>query len=249
MGCNSVDAPERQVDAWKGSPTAGQQAAWESLREQVRITVRPIASPSTVGLFGLAAATFTVSGLQLDWVPKTEGKNVALVLIAFAFISQLLASVLATFARDVVVSSAMCVLALTWLVTGLVMYTSPPGSTSDALALFLVFSAIAMFLIGVAAGLSKVVPAAVFITASLRFAVTAGYQFSGSTAWKTISGVVGLVLFALAIYAGFALLIEGATKKTVLPIGRRGPGALAVHGSLLEQVKDAANEPGVRTQL
>jgi len=38
-------------------------------------------------------------------------------------------------------------------------------------------------------------------------------------------------------------------KKPVLPIGRRGSGAVAVHGSLIEQVGGVAIEPGVRTQL
>ncbi len=53
----------------------------------------------------------------------------------------------------------------------------------------------------------------------------------------------------LALYAGWAFLVESAAKQTVLALGRRGLGATALNGSLLEQVKGAPNEPGVRAQL
>src|SRR3954453_17349226 len=97
--------------------TPAENSAWEALERQVRINVRPLASPSTIGLFGLAAGTFVLSGLQLGWVPKEQGHQVALALIGFAFVAQLFAAIVATMARDGVVASAMAVLSLTWLVT------------------------------------------------------------------------------------------------------------------------------------
>src|SRR3954454_4401576 len=78
--------------------TTASVASWDSFLDQGRINVRPVSRPSTIGLFGLAAATFTMAGLQLDWVPKEQGKHVALVLIGFAFVAQLLASIFATLA-------------------------------------------------------------------------------------------------------------------------------------------------------
>jgi len=232
-----------------GLSTPAQEAAWDGLQQRVSITLRPIASPVSLGLFGLAAATLTMSGLQLGWVAPAEGKNVALALIGFAFVAQITAALFAMIARDGTVATAMGVLGLTWLVIGLTMYTSPPGSTSDALGLFLVFTAVAMALNALTSSLSKVVPALVFGTASLRFLLTAIYQMSGSDAWKKTSGVVGLVLFALAIYAAWASELEEATGKSVLPMGRRNKGRIAVDGSLFEQVRDAPNKPGVRTML
>ena len=53
------------------------------MRERVAITLRPIGAPTSIGFFGLAAATFCVGGLQLGWVDVGEGKKVALVLIGF----------------------------------------------------------------------------------------------------------------------------------------------------------------------
>jgi len=60
---------------------------------------------------------------------------------------------------------------------------------------------------------------------------------------------LGLVLFALALYAAWAAELEDALGRTVLPFGRRGKGKVALRGSLLEQVKEVPREPGVRTKL
>jgi succinate-acetate transporter protein len=232
-----------------GLPTPAEDAARQALTERVVVNLRPIASPSSIGLFGLAAGAFALSGLQLDWVAADQAPQVALVLIAFAGVSQLIASLLAFLARDAVVATSMTVLALTWLSIGLVMNSSPPGSTSKALGLLLLASGTFMVLNGLTAALSKLVPSVIFLLAGLRFLTTGLYQLSANEGWKTTSGAIGLVLAALALYGAWAFELEGATKKTVLPLGRRRQGTVAVQGSLFEQVKDVAVEPGVRTQL
>jgi succinate-acetate transporter protein len=239
---------ERIVDR-PGLGTPAEDSAWDSLRQRITIALRPIGAPTPIGLFGLAAATLLLSGLQLGWVDQSEGKKVALVLIGFAFVAQLLAAIFSFLGRDGTVATAMSVLALTWLVVGLVLYTSPPGSTSHVLGLFLIFSGTAMTLTGLTAAVSKLVPAAVFLLAAVRFFTTAGYELSGDKAWETTAGVLGLVLFVLAVYAAWAAELEDALGRTVLPLGRRGKGKVAVQGSLLEQVKEIPTEPGVRAKL
>jgi succinate-acetate transporter protein len=214
-----------------------------------RIVVRPIGSPTGLGLFGLAAATLVVAGLQLGWVEQAEGKKVALILIAFPFVSQLIASLWSTLARDGVAATAMGVLALTWLATGLVLFQSNPGETSDALGLFLLVAATAMALTAAVASLSKIAIGAIFFTAALRFALGGLHQLTNDELWEDLAGIVGLVLFALAIYGALAAELEDAQGQTILPLGRRMKGRLALDGSLDEQVKQAPNEPGVRQQL
>jgi len=236
------------VDKPSAHPS-GERAAWDDLLEHVEVDLRPIASPAPLGFLGLAAATFVLSGLQLGWIAKSQGTDVAVVLLAFAFGAQLLAGIVSFLARDVILATAMTVLALTWLVTGLIMHSTPPGATSDALGLFLVFSASAVALCGVTALLGKVVPAVVLLVAALRIAITGVYHLTSNNAWKTTAGVVGLVLFALAMYTALSAMLEGAAGKPILPLGRRGRGETAVDGSLLEQVQRVAHEPGVRVQL
>jgi len=229
--------------------TAAVDAARRRAEAVTRVVVRPIGSPVGLGLFGLAAGTLVMSGLQLGWVDAAEGRKVGMILLAFPFVAQVLASIWSTLARDGVAATAMGVLALTWLSTGLVLVVSNPGETSDALGMLLLSSAVAMALTSIVTATSKLVLGAVFITAATRFALGGIHQLSGNETWEDAAGLVGLVLFALAVYAAFAAELEDAKGETVLPLGRRMKGRLALDGSLDEQLKHAPNEPGVRAQL
>lgn len=238
---------EGATPAW--GLTSGQREAWNTVGPQVSVVLRPMAGPIALGLFGLAAAALVLSGLQLGWVPVTASTQVALVLVAFAFPAQLITGLLSFFARDGAAATAMCVLALTWLAMGAVTATAPPGDRSVVLGLFLLLSSAAVALTGVTAASSKLVMALVLWTASARFLLTAVFQLSGGEGWKTASGMVGLALTVLAVYAAWASELEDAIGKTVLPTGRRGKGLIAMHGSLYEQVQDVSAEAGVRQRL
>jgi succinate-acetate transporter protein len=214
-----------------------------------RIVLRPLGSPVALGFAGLSAATFAVAGLQVGWVAPTEGKNVALAAMLFAFPAQVIAGVLAFLGRDGVVGTAMTELGLIWLVVGVTLRTSPPGSTSGGLGLFLIFACATMAISALVSTQSKLVAAAIFATASLRFGLTAVYELSGRHAWEDAAGVVGLVLAALALYGAAASELEESRRGEVLPLGRRGEAARAVAGGFGEQVRPVATEPGVRTRL
>jgi hypothetical protein len=126
---------------------------------------------TVLGFLALAGGTLVLSGLQLGWVEAAESANVAVVLIAFVFPLQLLASILGYLARDVVAGTGMGILSGTWLAVGLVLFRSQPGATSDALGLLLLASA-AMCVPAAGALLGKLVPAAVLFTTAIRYAVT-----------------------------------------------------------------------------
>jgi len=240
---------EEMVVTRPGLETPAEAGPEEFSQECVRIVVRPVGAPLPIGLYSLAAASLVLAGLQLGWIAPTEGKNVALALLGFAFLGQALASILSFLSRDGTVATAMAILALTWSVTGLILFRSPPGRTSHALGLFLVFTATAMLLTSATASISKLVAAGVFLLAAIRFLVTAVYQLTGHQAWERTGGVLGLALFLLALYAAFASELEDALGRTVLPLGRRGKGKTAMDGSMPEQFKDLSTQPGVRTKL
>jgi succinate-acetate transporter protein len=228
---------------------AAQEETAERLERMARITLRPMASPLAIGFGGLVVATFVVAGLNLGWMPATDAKNVGLILIAFVFPVQLLTSILGYLQRDGIAGTGMGVLAGTWLGIGLVFVTSKPGSTSDALGMFLLASGSLMLIPAIGAFATKVVPALVLTGASLRFFTTGIYQLTGAKRWETTAGIVGLLLAALALYAAYASGLEDSMKKTVLPLGRRSRGKQAVEGSLFEQLQNVRKEPGVRQQL
>jgi uncharacterized protein len=199
--------------------------------------LRPIGNPLPLGFLALAGATLLVSGLQLGWLSESEGRNVALILIAFVFPLQLVTALFGYLGRDVVAGTGMGILCGTWLSVGLVTLTSPAGSTSDALGLFLLLAAVAMLVPASAAASGKLVAVAVLGTTALRFTCTGIYELTASDTWKDIAGVVGLALCAIAVYAALAIALEEARRTTVLPTGRRGAG------------RDVEDEPGIRPQL
>jgi len=199
--------------------------------------LRPIGNPLPLGFLGLAGGTLIVSGLQLGWLDESQGKDVALMLIAFVFPLQLLTSIFAFLGRDGVAGTAMGVLAGSWLAVALVMLTSPPGSTSDALGLLLLLSGAGLLIAATAAESAKLVATVVLGTAALRFACTGMYELTASSTWEDIAGVVGLVLLAAGVYAALAMALEEARSESVLPTGRRGAGG------------PIAEEAGIRPQL
>ncbi|MGY1743711.1 MULTISPECIES: GPR1/FUN34/YaaH family transporter [unclassified Blastococcus] len=214
-----------------------------------RVVLRPIATPLPLGFLALAVSTVLFSAVQLEWIAPTEGRIAALTALAATVPLQLLSSVIGFLARDPVAATGMGVLSSTWAVVGFTTLTSPPGAVSDGLGVFLVTAGLAMVVPAAAAAGSKVVPAAVMALAATRFAVTGVYELTGSAVWKTAAGWVGLLLAVVAVYAALALELEGAQRRTVLPLGRRGAGLAAVRGEAGLGAGDLRDEAGVRPQL
>src|SRR6185436_10865363 len=95
--------------------------------------------------FGLAGATFVVAGLQLGWAAPSEGRQVALCVLAFTVPLQFTASIVGFLARDGVAATGMGLLSGIWAATGLVLLTAEPGAPSNALGLFLLIAGVAVW--------------------------------------------------------------------------------------------------------
>jgi hypothetical protein len=219
------------------------------VRSKARIVLRPIGSPLPLGFAALAGASIVLSGLQLGWVPMAEGHQVAIVLLAFTVPLQLLASVFGFLARDSVGGTGMALLAGTWLVTGSLVITSPPGSRSPTLGLLLFISSAVLMVPTAAAVLGKVVAAVVIFGAAGRFALTGIYEFVGGSQWEHLSGWWGVGLCCAALYGTLAFELEDTRRRTVLPVLRHGVGRQAMRGSLDAELRGVEHEAGVREQL
>jgi succinate-acetate transporter protein len=214
-----------------------------------RVVLRPLATPLPLGFLALALATTVFSAVQLGWIPADQGRIAGLTALAATVPLQLLASVFGFLCRDPVAATGMGVLAGTWGVAGLTTLTSRPGAVSAGLGVLLLVGGVAMLVPAAAALPSKVVPAAVMATAATRFAVTGAHELTGSAAWKTAAGWVGIALALLALYAALALELEGTNERTVLPVGRRGAGRAAMSGEGPLDPHGLIEEAGVRPQL
>ncbi len=212
----------------------------------MRVVLRPIGSPLTVGMSGLVVASIVQSGLDLGWVAKTQTKDVGLILLAVPFVLQLLACVFSYLARDGAAGAALGVLATTWLGLGLVHITSRPGQVSGALGLLLLGAGAALAASSLAVGAGKLLSGLVFLIAAVRFGLAGIYEFSAVSVWQDVAGIVGLVVTGLALYSVLAFELEGQRRSPVLPTFRRGRGRLAVDAGADQQVDGLAHEAGVR---
>ncbi|NEE01522.1 GPR1/FUN34/YaaH family transporter [Phytoactinopolyspora halotolerans] len=214
-----------------------------------RIVLRPIANPLPLGVLGLALATTMYAALQLAWLDPEHGQVAAVAALFFTVPVQLIASVFGFLARDAVAGTGMALLAGTWATVAVITLTSPPGATNAGLGTVFVIAGVAMLVPAAPAWAGRAVPAAVLTTTAIRFAVTGGYELTGSGAWEAAAGVVGLALAALAVYAALALAFEDMKYRTVLPVGRRHAGAAAMSGSEHAQTETLTYEAGVRRQV
>lgn len=212
-----------------------------------RVFLRPIGSPLTIGLSGLAIASLVLSGLDLHWIPVTQGHPVGLILVTAPFVLQLVACVFAYLARDGATGAAMGVLSVTWLADGLVHLTSVPGSRSGGLGLMLLCAGAVVCLSAIATCTVKPLPGSIFVLAGARFLVTGVYELAGVATWQDAGGIIGLVVCGLAGYAVLAFELEDQEHRAVLPTFRRGRGRLAVQADPPRaRVGEISDEAGVR---
>jgi succinate-acetate transporter protein len=235
------------------SASSGRQVAGRPLdafpsqpRLSAHIFLRPLGSPLTIGMSGLAIASLVQSGVELHWTAASQTAQAGLILIAVPFVLQLIACIFSYLARDGATGATVGVLATSWLAIGLIHMVAKPGAKSGPLGLMLLIVGGVLALSSVAVAISKPLPALVFGGAALRFAVAGVHQLGASHPWGTASGVLGLVVTGLAAYAALAFELEGQRQRAVLPTFRRGGAVTALDDGDQPPLDHLTREPGVR---
>jgi hypothetical protein len=215
-----------------------------------RVTLRPIGSPLPLGVFALVPSGLLLAGLQLQWFAISDAKMVGYLLLGFAVPLQFASSILAFLGRDSLVGTAFGIFTGTWLAFGLTTLTSPAGQVSPVLGVFFlaVASVFAMLMGGGLAG-GKAAAGVVVLLGAVRFVLAGLYELTSSIGVEHAAGIVGLVFVGVAAYVGFAALLEDNARRTILPIGRRGPARAAFAEGLTAQLDQLEHEAGVREQL
>lgn len=216
------------------------------VRAPARIFLRPVGSPLTVGMSGLAVASLIQSGLDLRWIATDQVTEVGLMLIAIPFVLQLIGCVFAYLSRDGAAGAALGLQSVLWLAVGLAHVTSLPGSRSGALGLTLLAGGGTLSLSAIAICTAKPLPGGLFGLVAARFAVGGVYELGAAQIWQHAAGIIGLVIAGLAGYSVLAFELEGQHHRAVLPTFRRARGQAAISGDLATQIEEIANEPGVR---
>jgi hypothetical protein len=212
----------------------------------VHVFLRPLGSPLTLGMSGLAIASLVQSGVELHWTPSDQTSQAGVILIAVPFVLQLLASIFSYLARDGTTGAAVGVLATSWLAIGLIHIVAKPGATSGTLGLLLVAAAGVLGVSAAAIASTKPLPGAIFAAAALRFATAGIYQNTMVSFWEHAAGLLGLLVTGMAVYAALAFELEGQRERAVLPTFRRGRAAAAIRDGAGSDRDRLVTEPGVR---
>ncbi|MDK9499250.1 GPR1/FUN34/YaaH family transporter [Streptomyces katrae] len=216
------------------------------LRAMTRITLHPIASPMPLGFFTVAIASVMTGCLQLGVLGPADRQAVALCVLP-AFALQLVVSVLAFGARDVIAATLMGTFAGSWLAYALVMGSGAPGGPRVLGVFNLAFLCFGALMAAVTR--PKRALWLVLVASLPRWAAT-GLGGTTGAEWLTrTAGGLGLLVALVAGYAAFALMLEDVRGEEVLPLGRTGPAHHAVEGDLAVQLRDLERQAGVRRTL
>jgi succinate-acetate transporter protein len=217
-------------------------------QEQVpaRIQLEPIAAPSILGLYGLAAATFVASTYLAGWfgTDTITPLVVAPFLALLGGLAQFLASMWAYKARDGVATamhgvwgSAFLAFAAYAVLAASGVLPLPEGTIGSVGFGFTVLAAITW--VGMAAATAEnQALAAVWGLMALGSTVLAFAAFVGVHAIVVISAYIFIAASLAAWYAGSALMLEGVFDRAVWPLG-------FARRSEAPRVRTGFGEPGV----
>lgn len=216
------------------------------LRAMTRINLRPIASPMPLGFFTVAIASVMTGCLQLGVFEAGDRRAVALCVLP-AFALQIVVSVLAFGARDVIAATLMGTFAGSWLAYALVVGTGAAGGHRVLGVFNLAFLCFGALMAAVTR--PKRALWLVLVVSLPRWAATGLAGLTGADWLGYTAGALGIAVALVATYAAFALMLEDMRSEEVLPIGRSGPAHTAVEGDLAVQLRNLERQAGVRRTL
>jgi len=181
--------------------------------EQTRIVLRPIGSGLPLGFFSFGIGMLLLACAGIGWIPVDEQKDLGMILIAFVFPLELLATVMVFLARDTLGATTLGLFATSWLALGWSDYASPPGQTSVTLGIYLFGFATTVLLLALMATQGKPFFSVLLVAAAARMVLTGVYEVGGSQRWYEIAGGLGLAISALALYGGTALGLEDVRQQ------------------------------------
>jgi hypothetical protein len=210
--------------------------------------LRPVGSALPLGFFAFGIGMLILACQGLGVIPVEEQKTGGMILIAFVFPLELVATVFAFLARDTMGATTVGLFTTSWLALGWIQVTGPPGATSTTVGIWLFGFSTAIALLATLSTLGKPFFTVLLSLAVCRQVLSGIYEVGGSLTLYRVAGGFGLVLAALAMYGGTALGLEDARQREVLPLFRRGAAQAAFEG-FEAQLERLEAEPGVRQQL
>jgi uncharacterized protein len=195
------------------------------------VFLRPIASPSILGFFGLAAAALVVGAHTAGWYGTTSTPMYILAFVAlFGGVAQFTAGMWAYLARDGIGTAVHGTWGAFWAAYGVLYMMVANGTlTLGAVSqnygfLFIPLCAITA-VCTVAALADRWAEAAALFVFSIATGMAAIATLVGDANWTKVSGWVFMLGAICAWYAGSAVLLASSWQRIVLPFGRLAKAA------------------------
>jgi succinate-acetate transporter protein len=217
------------------------------------VSLRPIAAPSILGLFGFAGATLIVAAHMAGWY---GGSKTDLYVFPFAAffggLAQFAAGMWSYRARDGIATAMHGMWGSFWMAFGLLNLLFATGSLVEpkgafpALGFWFVPLAAITWSGAVAALTESVGLFAVLATLAAGATVAAPAIWTGSVGWTKVAGWLFVFAAGFAWYVATAMMLASASGRTILPLGKYKadaniPGRQPMHPIELEWA-----EPGVK---
>ena len=214
----------------------------------VQIVLRPYASALPMAGFAFGVGNVLYSSLLLGWIPLTEARTVAMMLLAFAAPLELFPSVLAFLSRDGNGATAFGVFGAAWAVQGLTLLRSGGTAPSPAAGIFLAsLTAVLAVLCGISFR-GKPLLGSLLVVAILR-TICLALSNLGHQLFEKPGAIFGLIVAAFAFYGALAFLHEDTSEQISRLTLRSGDARDALTKPLDEQLDPISREVGIRRQL
>ena len=240
---------ERFTRAGAASPSTGVPG----VDDRTRIMLQPIAAPSILGLFGFAGATFIVAAHLAGWYGTTKSGQYLFPFAAmFGGLAQFMAGMWAYRARDGIATAMHGMWGSFWLGYGVLNLLAAAGALTLPTAKFpeLGFWFLALAAITAAGAIAALFESlglfGVLSPLAAGSAFAAIFYLTGIGGWETVAGWVLLASAFIAFYVAFAMMLEGAAGKVILPLGKPMMAANKPGARITHPVEWPLGEPGVR---
>ncbi len=214
-----------------------------------RIMLRPYGSALPLGCFAFGFGNCLFSAMLLHWLPPSDTRIVAVMLLGFAAPLEMIPCILAFLSRDSGAATAMGVFSASWIVQGIALLLGGQASTSPAMGIFLLLTVLFLGILIVVSYSAKPLFGVLLAVALLRSLAAALVEFGMAGPVPTVVGGLGLLLAAFAFYCGLAFLMEDIRQQPLAMTFRRKKAKSALEGGLQQQLERVTSEAGVRQQL
>lgn len=217
-----------------------------------RVVLQPIAAPSILGYLALAAASLVVGAHAAGWYGNTGTPLYQAAFVGlFGGLTQFLAGMWAYRARDAVATAIHGAWGAFFGAYGLLYLLVANGTlAAGAVNQNLGFWYIPLAAISVVAVFAALADSGVLSGTLFVFAIAAGIagvaSLVGDTTWIKVGGYLFMVGALCAWYLASALLLEGAWRRVILPLGRTQRGTNRPGSNAIQPIEYQYGEPGVR---